>query len=66
MKSAGTRGPAPGTGTAAASSCSRIIVRTLAGRHAEQLGGLVPVEPLGDEGGQVTVGEGDISHGGSL
>ena len=38
----------------------------LARRHAEQLGDLAPVEPLGDEGGQVTVGEGDVSHGFSL
>ena len=38
----------------------------LAGRHAEQLGDLAPVEPLGDEGGQVTVGEGDVTHARSL
>ena len=57
MKAAGTCGPAPGVGTAAASSWSRIIVRTLAGVTPSSCGGLVPVEPLVDEGGQVGLGE---------
>ena len=47
-------------------SCRQLVLADhradLPGRHAQQLGDLVPVEPLVHEGGEVTVGQRDVTH----
>ena len=56
-------GPGRRAGTAAASSCSRIIVRTLADAHAERARRRGPVQPLGRPGRRGRPVSGALAHG---